>query len=211
MPWLPKQPNRLRSEQADPVLPHSHDSRSVTSERHLWIAHLSISATKTNPKFKLSTQLQLLKNVHFIENHLIYWSPTLWWQTSRYSCNPAAIAYVLVSWQLSDSSVMFANMPALSPALITHQTRPPHTWIESHFWHQCRRRSGGGRMTCIGVIAATRTTTTGRSAGTYQLSRAVRSTGFAVSTLTLSWYWWTGGYILLYGRHRRESIETGAA
>ena len=101
MPWLPKQPNRLRSEQADPVLPHSHDSRSVTSERHLWIAHLSISATKTTPKFKLSTQLQLLKNVHFIENHLIYWSPTLWWQTSWYSCNPAAIAYVLVSWQLT--------------------------------------------------------------------------------------------------------------
>ena len=55
----------------------------------------------------------------------------------------------------------------------------------------CHRRSGGGRMVCIGVIAATRTITTGPSAGTYQLSRAVRFTGFAVSTLTLSWYWWS--------------------
>ena len=75
-------------------------------------------------------------------------------------------------------------------------------------WRHCRRRSGGGRTTCIGVIAATRTSTPGNSTGTYQLSRAVKSTGFAVSTLTLVI---TGGYILLYGRHRRESIETGAA
>ena len=161
----------------------------MTSKRHLWIAHLSISATKTKPKFKLSTQLQLLKNGHFIENHLIYWSPTLWWQTSRYSCNPAA--YVLVSWQLSDSSVMFTNMPALSPAPITHQTRPPHTWIESHFWHQCRRRSGGGRTTCTGVIAANRTTTTGRSTGTYQLSDPLASRGkHSRSGSDIGDHWW---------------------
>ena len=102
-------------------------------------------------------------------------------------------------------------MPALSPAQITLQARPPHTWIESHFWHQCRRRSGGGRTTCTSVIAAKRTTTTGRSAGTYQLSRAVKSTVLTVSTLTTSlWYWWSL-VIRSYGRDRSTSTETGAA
>ena len=111
----------------------------------------------------------------------------------------------------ADSSAMFTNMPALSPALITHQTRPPHTWIESHFWRQCRRRSGGGRTTCTGVIAANRTTTTGRSTGTYQLSRAVRSTGLTGQTLTIRlWYWWSL-VVRSYGRDRSTSTETGAA
>ena len=106
---------------------------------------------------------------------------------------------------------MFTNMPALSPAQITLQTRPPHTWIESHFWHQCRRRSGGGRTTYIDVIVATWTTTAGRSAGTYQQSRAAKSTVLTVSILTIRlWYWWSP-VVRSYSRDRSTSTETGAA
>ena len=77
--------------------------------------------------------------------------------------------------------------------------------------YQCRRRSGGGRTTCTGVIAANRTTTTGRSTGTYQLSRAVRSTGLTGQTLTIRlWYWWSL-VVRSYGRDRSTSTETGAA
>ena len=74
----------------------------------------------------------------------------------------------------------------------------------------CRRRSGGGRTTYIDVIAATWTTTTGRSAGTYQLSRAAKSTVLTVSTLTIRlWYWWSL-VVRSYGRDRSTSTETGA-
>ena len=79
------------------------------------------------------------------------------------------------------------------------------------YWLHCRRRSGGGRTTCTGMIAANRTTTTGRSTGTYQLSRAVRSTGFTGQTLTIRlWYWWSL-VVRSYGRDRSTSTETGAA
>ena len=60
-----------------------------------------------------------------------------------------------------------------------HNVHPDHCGIEKYVSQghkkHCRRRSGGGRTTCTSVIAAKRTTTTGRSAGTYQLSRAVKS------------------------------------
>ena len=73
-----------------------------------------------------------------------------------------------------------------------------HTPFCTGLWVWCRRWSGGRRTTFTGVIAANRTTSTGRSAGTYQLSRAVRSAGFTVSTLTLSWYWWSLVAIISY-------------
>ena len=78
----------------------------------------------------------------------------------------------------ADSSAMFTNMTARSPMLWSQHTpwnRPPHTWIKSHFWHQCRRRSGGGWTMLLVRSRQLGPQQRVISAGTHLLSQAVKS------------------------------------
>ena len=184
----------------------------MTSERHLWIAHLSIRATKTNPKFKLTVQLQLLQNGHFIETNLINWMTVLWQNGKPVLnwCRLVAIAWWVDSWQLRD---VYKRETAIATAL-DHTTHFRIALLVHGLNPTSDANVAGGRAAgerCYECDRGKSATTTGRSAGTYQLSRAVKSTVLTVSTLTIRlWYWWLL-VVRSYGRDRSISTETGAA
>ena len=136
---------------------------------------------------------------------------SIWRLASLCSCNPAATTYVLVSWQLTAPRCLQTET-AIASAL-DHTTHfriallhrpPPRTWIKSHFWRQCRRRSGGGRTMLSVWSRQLGPQQRVLNAGTHQLSEAVKSHVF---TGIRGDRWW----LLLDCRDRRASTEMGAA
>ena len=110
----------------------------------------------------------------------------------------------------AESSTMFTNRDSDRQRSGWHNVLlnlPPRTWIKSHFWHQCRRRSGGGRTMLLVWSRQLGPQQRVKSAGTHQLSEAVKSHVLKRETL----YTWWSLVVSFYCRDRSTSTETGAA